>query len=218
MAAFRSDCSFRTAIIAGVGPEAYSSYDQHAKRSIATVLAQHGEKDTFVLASALSYLLTFLRAGFVRLPGAALIFTVDDYITILHAHPDLRASAELVRHLDGKTKSRLGGAGLTCALHYLFAHINPLLASEMIAALASCSFHQGDAWSGPRFLNQRLIGDYGDGIKRPALETAALFIKAWNSLRAGKLIKAIRYHDDEAFPLISGWIYQDGLPIKGALE
>lgn len=198
-AAVKSGRSFPAIIVKGLEDKVFETFDLGARRSLATILIDHGEINTSVLAAALRQL-WLIENGFLTSQNAAP--TVAEMLDTLERHPTIRES---VRHA-GRIK-HITAPTLVVALHYLFREKSQSLADEFIERLA-------DGANLParhpilRLRDQLMQARNERKNKQADPERAAWIIKAWNAFVEGRELAHIKWAPTgsraEAFPLIRG--------------
>lgn len=189
--------SIKTLLVNGLDPDVFDTIDGNAKRSAGDTLSVAGEKNGRTLAAALVVADDLLtgKTDFVR----TIKVSNAEILNMLERHPDIRKSINW-----GNALCRLSPASVTVALHYIFSLKNQEKADEffhLVATGENLEIHN------PAYLlRQRLIDNATAKGKLTRRYTSALFVKAWNSWRAGAKLKYLRFREvgdtAETFPIV----------------
>lgn len=189
--------SIKSLLVNGLDPDVFDTIDGGARRSAGDTLSVAGEKNGRNLAAALVVADDLLagKTDFCR----AIKVSNAEILNMLDRHPDIRKSISW-----GNALCRLAPASVSVALHYIFSRSAPEKADEFFHAVAtgeSLEIHN------PAYLlRQRLIDNATAKGKLTRRYTAALFVKAWNSWRAGARLKFLRFREvgelAETFPTV----------------
>ena len=189
--------AIKALLVNGLDPAVFDTIDGGAKRSAGDTLSVAGEKNGRNLAAALVVADDLMtgKTDFFRL----IKVSNAEILNMLDRHPDIRKSVKW-----GKSLCRLAPFSVSVALHYIFSRSAPEKADEFFHAVAtgeSLEIHN------PAYLlRQRLIDNATAKGKITRRYTAALFVKAWNSWRAGGKLKYLRFREvgeaAEPFPAV----------------
>jgi len=165
----------------GLSAESYDTVDQGKSRSLADVLARHGEKSYTSLAAA-------VRWHQAVTTGASLAsvcrFSAVTMVKYLEDNPTLRDSVEFIRHLPHTVKYPSGIMG---ALHCIFAARSKKLAEEFFSRVLVGEDLLREM---PEFkLRALMIKDQSAVRKTPSEALCILTIKVWNAVKGNKMLK-----------------------------
>lgn len=203
-------------LVLGVANDVFRYIDQQARRRISQILQMIGEFHTKALSGAISTYHAFLCTGIPARTGATERLGVDAAIDILGRNGGLRESATLFR---GPAKSpKWRNPASVAALHYVFSHVNPSLATDFVTAVASGTIPSADPkWGAVRALLKCLDNNLAAAKKYDFKHLSALIIKAWNNLARGLPAKSLRWDEEnEPFPQVYGWRYENDAPALDA--
>jgi hypothetical protein len=193
-ACVESGVSFPALVVTGLDETVFDTFDLGTKRSMGDILVDRGEANTSTLAATLRQL-WLLKKNLLQV--RVISPSIAEMLDLLEREPEVRRSVSL-----GNRIRELAAPSLACALHYLFSRKDAELAEQFI-------FRLGDgvaleARSPIYALRERLIRDRSTRKRSMAdPEKAALFIKAWNALRSGLEVAALRWVSGrEEFPKI----------------
>lgn len=189
--------SIKTLMVSGLDPDVFDTIDSGAKRSAGDTLAVAGEKNGRNLASALVVANSILsgKTDFTRTIKAS----NAEILNLLDRHPEIRKSVKW-----GNSLGRLTPPSVSIAMHYIFSRVSQEKADEFFHMVATGE--QLDIHDPAYLLRQRLIDNATAKGKLTRRYIAALFIKAWNSWRAGTKLKFLRFREagesPEPFPAV----------------
>lgn len=195
-ACVQSGHPFKTIVVSGLDSETFDTIDCGRNRNGSDTLALLGEKNTNVLASAVSFLIN-MDKGYInrhrsRIPNSAIKSKLEH-------NPEIRRSVRLV---SSSNKSCLMSASVLAALHFLFSKADTELADAFVSGVINGDGLDDDS---PVFkLREKLIASKMRRLKFPRDYWPAMAIKAWNLFFMGKTVKYLRYLDTEKFPKIAG--------------
>lgn len=194
-----SGMTIESYLVHGISPGVMPTLDRGSLRSIGDVLGMRGESNRTQLGAALTWLWSYGNGGLQTYHNPVTRPTTGELEAVLAQHPTVRAScapANLCRALLIP--------GLATALHYLFCQKDAAMAETFFVTLASGE-HLSKS-DGRYQLRERLMRNRLDKRKLPAVDIAALTIKAWNAQRGGTEVRALRWRREgdapEAFPEI----------------
>lgn len=182
--------TFESLIVVGLPEDAGDTVDQGARRLPGQQLYRMGHVDGNNLATAARIYWQMERFGRVS-SNPEMRPTWPQVQDVVEKHSELAALS-----LGHKAKrAHLCGAGLLTALHLWFARIDKDAADKFFQALVSGANLRE---SSPIF---RLRKTLTEGT-RPwsEIERAAFIIKAWNAVRTGRRLQALRLLGTEDFP------------------
>jgi hypothetical protein len=182
----RSKTAIDTYIVHGMDPEVMSTLDRGSLRSMADILGMQGEINRTQLAAALSWLWSYEHGGLQTYHNPVLKPTSGQMEDTLRRHPGIRASCPHAKH-----SALLLIVGLGTALHYLFAKKDAHGADTFFATLGHGE--QLSKTDGLYQLRERLSKNRMERRKLPAVDIAALTIKAWNAHRTGTKVRLLRW-------------------------
>lgn len=174
-----------------------------ASRSGANKLEFLGEKNSYALSAALTIVNSYLNGQMAK----GRTESPDEVGEFLRQHPRVRDSVSFCR---GLTASRVTHTGDFIGLHYLFSKVDGDLANRFIVATnTGAGLEDGNP---VLLLRRRLLETapsaedirFRSSKRLNHVYRAALIIKAWEHLRTGYALKALRWRSTEAFPRISG--------------
>jgi hypothetical protein len=181
-----SQTSIETYVVHGLDPEVFTTIDRGTRRNMADVLGMCGEIHRTILAASLVWIYVHEHGGMQAYHRRDRRPTIGELEEILLKHPGLRQSC---RYGHGSRTPLLPGLGT--ALHYLFAQKDATLAASFFDRLASGEhLSKADALYA---LRERLIKNLQARRKLPAVDIAALTIKAWNAHRVGAKVGLLRW-------------------------
>lgn len=161
----------------GVERDTRRTVDQGAARSPGQILSMMGEKSYNQLATAVAFVWSYSGdRNFQARP------TTDQLIKTLEAHPALREATAAAAHL--KT-GFLCSVGYLAGAHYVCWRANPELADDFLLAVRT-GLNISDPKSPVFKLRKRLIDHTAKREVIPAVEQAALYIKAFNAVLSNK--------------------------------
>ncbi|XWN29735.1 MAG: hypothetical protein ROR55_19855 [Devosia sp.] len=176
----------------GVERVSRDTLDQGSKRSPGDVLKMRGHKSAIRLASAASFIYTVERGAksFNNRPRTSeIIETVEQNPGLPDA---VLAGGPLI------SSYRLAPSGIISAIH-LCRRVDHTTTDGLIDAIINSvgiDHHQH-----PAVELRKSYLDHGTGKKRISIPAqAAFFIKAFNALRKGRLVRQMVWREGEAFP------------------
>jgi hypothetical protein len=174
----------------------FETLDSGRSRNIGDMFARAGEENYAMLASAVAWLWRHQNgtmAGREKAPRH------DEANDVLKAHPKLRDSCHAVHCVKKVMRT-----SMAACLHYLFAGKSPADADRFFQQLGTGeNISSRDATTSAIYwLRNRMIEDRSSTAKLPPGFFCALTIKAWNAMRAKKLVKNLKWSSDEEFPTI----------------
>ena len=187
----------RTLIVVGVSRQSRKTVDTGKKRTPGHVLGMSGVANATLAASALKLLLNF-EAG-LHLQTHRQAFEIE----LAHAsHP---AITEGSNHACKAARLFKQSLGLFTCLHYMMARVDAAKAGLFFEMLfTGIGFVDKD--HPVARLRARLQSNMAAKGKLPAMEVAAIIIKAWNAFVEGRTIDALRWRTvgdaPESFPQV----------------
>lgn len=188
---------FKSFVVEGADNECFDTIDVGKKRSNSDALVIRGEKHATKLAAALRLIDGYYsKNALAEVGGQVSNIRIQQ---LLAMHPDIRKSVQ--RYGANPAKS-LVPMSHVCAYHYIFAQIDPHLASVFMDKLLSgLNLTENDPIN---VLRTKLINIKitKNNINNRVLR--AYLIKAWNALRDGRKIKILTWRSaknpNEPFP------------------
>lgn len=179
----------------GVRRTTRHTVDQGAARTPGNILAMFGEKSGNQLAHAVQFIWAYETGRtFSERPSP------DQLLDVLDQHPGLRDALTAGRSVSNEFKTSIG---YMAAAFYVCARIDRAVAEEFVHQV-STGLGVVERRSPVMKLRKRLNDHFAKRDALPALEQAALFIKAFNAFRRGNLVSNLawrRYGQaSEAFP------------------
>lgn len=185
---------FETYVVRGLEHEAFDTIDQGRKRTVGDVFARQGYKHYVTLAAAVRNLWRY-ENGFSQTHES---IRADEANEVIEKHPALHAAVEEARHLLGH--QRLLHPGILAWLVYSTSQVDEAQSKKFWSQVAT---GEGLTKSMAAYwLRERLIDNTSSKARLHADTIAALCIKAWNSYRAGKVCKTLKWDNREEFPTI----------------
>lgn len=191
----KNSASVKMFVVSGLPLESFHTINIGAKaRTASDVLSIAGEKNHAELATgARNYKAWELNKSAPRFKGSGI--TVAEIEDVIKRNPDIRIFASYKKEL----KKMLGG-GTICFLGYVFHSVNFDKAESFFDGLANGA--SLDAGSPVLMLRDRLMANSLSNAKLPREAVIALTIKAFNAHNLGRKVGALRYSDNEKFPII----------------
>jgi hypothetical protein len=198
-AAIKAGRAFDAIVVEGLDESVFDTFDLGARRSLGEILQDRNEINTSTLAAVLRQAWLF-ENGFMQY--RTISPTVAELLDFLQHHSEIRESVRLAH----KVRDIVAPA-IACALHFFFAQVHKSKADEFVARLGD-GVNLGE-FSPIRRLRERLNKDRGSRKREMSdAEKAAIIIKAWNALRLGQHLRALKWQNagpkKEEFPLIDG--------------
>lgn len=196
LAIVKSGVTIQTLLVAGLDSDVFDTKDVGRRRSAADTLSVRGEVETKKLASALVVVDRYMTSRMVN----CVRYTNTEIEGLLESYPEVRRSIGACR----ETK-KLVAQSVLVACHYLFSRLDIEQADVFIRQLISgLGLEEGEA---VYVLRERLMKNSLAKAKLSQHYIMALIIKAWNSRRAGKAIRNLRYRETgdaaETFPVVA---------------
>lgn len=192
----KSGTTQRMLVVRGVAREAFDTLDQGKKRSVGDVFARRGELHYVTLATAVRYVYCYENGWPIAGSRTALRSIVA--VELLERHPLLRQSVAFVLQHDMRS---VLSTGYSAGMHYFCSKINARLADEFWAKLGTGeSLTRGEQ---VYILRKRLLADRyaSQGAARLTRDQLTVFcIKSWNAVRAGRVIKTLKWSEGEEYP------------------
>lgn len=196
-AIIEADKAIELVVVEGLPEETFHVIDTSKKaRSTADVLHISGEKNTNVLAAAVTLVGAYEK--YDDLTNRSYRPSIKDTEDVLARHPKIRDYSNPRSNLY-----RLTGPGIAVALSYLFSLSDKKVSEQFIERLAT---GVGLEKNNPILqLRDILLNNKSARNNKLSKTTiAALMIKAFNLYRANKSIAKLRFGNDESFPKIDG--------------
>lgn len=186
------------AVVWGLDPRAFVSFDSHKIRSQGDCLGLIGEGNLGVLSPALTWIWKILRGKVLagNRPSRTQAIAMPD------THPGIRESVALAR----TDKSHVLAASMIAALHYLTGTVDKARADEFFALLTTGIglSRESVVWQ----LRERAMRNRIAKRKLNQKQLLAISIKAWNAFFADKPVGTLRWTNrgdtPEEFPKILG--------------
>jgi len=157
----------------GVERDSRHTVDQGAARTPGQVLAMMGEKTYNTLAHALQFVWAYDGdRHFQNRP------TMEQLLKTLEQHPNIRDTLHQASLLSSDFRASIGYMG---GSHYVCRRINEQVADDFLAAVKT-GLNISDPKSAVFRLRKRLIDHTAKRENIPAVEQAALYIKAFNAV------------------------------------
>lgn len=196
-----------TAVVRGVGEDAFDVMGSGTRRSIADVLGIHDYTSGSAVGAAVRLLMAYERYGEFERTSAEMqvLVTPITVLNYLKIHTDVEAGVQLGKRV--KRAGLVGGVGTWGALFTLFTRTSAedahLFAHHLITGE---DMSQGHPALLLRNRFSKLAGKpISNSTERQAL--AAMVIKAWNAFRLGKTLAVLRWAPDglkpEPFPKVN---------------
>jgi hypothetical protein len=185
-------------VVYGVDPEAFATFDQGKKRSAADVLSAEGFESTKYTAAALGWRMAY-EDGTLGTSGCRVV--PNDRVMALSAeYPGLVEAAVWAQgHY-----TRLAPPAMIGFLRSVLLERDPAAAEEFLRKVIKGVGITEASWEFA--LRRRLEDMSGRRAEADQFELCALFIKAWNKLRAGEPASTksvLVWKTTEAFPEIA---------------
>lgn len=203
LAIAEAEISIEVLLITGLPHEAQESMDQGRPRTLADVLKLRGEKYWIPLATAARAVWQYETYGrLIKVSGDGAQATVAQACRTLDRNPELRDS---VAYAFVRIRPWMPGTFM-CALHFLFATVDPQAADDFVDKLATgADLGRTDP---VRVLREQLINAHNSREPYTTREKLALTIKAWNHYIAGDETGRLQWTSGgprrEPFPQIHG--------------
>lgn len=189
-ACVRSEKAFTAVVISGLSDDVFATIDIGVRRNAAHTLAVAGEQNTSKLAAALRFVNRYTTGRM----GKTVKLSNTEVQDELHKHPGLRESVDRF----AKLPTKLIPLSVLSGLHYLFSMKDRALADTVVEqVIHGVGLLEGDA---VHILRERLVANAASKSSLSEDYIAALFIKAWNSVRTQTPLKSLRYREGGAFP------------------
>lgn len=203
-AIIKSGCTIESYVVRGLPDDAFDTLDQGVTRSLADILQRNLEKNATVLASAIRWMVILRDHERYKV----LSMPIDASLEELEKNPGLRQSVPLFVTKIART---IIPGGVGSALHYLTR--SKFVAKNDGANMARSDLFFESLISGEGLsrmqpvyqLRELLIRNYKETAKLPHDVIAAMVIKAWNAMIAGKQMRtssALEWDRGMAFPEI----------------
>jgi len=196
-----SGAAIESYVTYGLSGEIFDSIDQGRKRTVADLFGRSGELNCTILAGAITWLWKQER-GFLDVRHQATPRRTES-LAVLAQHPALRESVQCGRKARG-----IMSPSAAAFLHYRFCEKDRKLAGQFFDLLVSGEnlTKSKPETCGIYRLRERLKDNKSSKAKLPGIEIIALAIKAWSYVRAGQVIKNLRWRSDgdsrKTFPVI----------------
>lgn len=186
---------FRSAVVFGVEPEVFDTYDSGGGRSSRDVLQIAGVADSTVVAPLCKWIWRHEQGDGdpFKITGGR-VPTIRELEQVLVDHPEVVSCVSPARQV-----AKLIPRSLAAYLFWLFATRDETLAGAFFDQLAT---GEGLRSSEPvLLLRERLIANKGAKSRLVERELAALIIATWNALRAGKNVRCVKWDRRNPFPV-----------------
>lgn len=180
----------------GVDRESRHTVDQGAARSPGDILTMSGEKQANQLAHAIQFIWSYdTHRVFGYRPST------DELLSTLEANPGLRDAVRAVSAFGSEFRA---SRGYIAGAHYVCRRIDGRLADEFLQK-ASTGLGLTDTGSPIVRLRKRFLDHLSKRDNIPAIEQAALYIKAFNAHRQRRNVRALLWRRNgdaaEEFPV-----------------
>jgi hypothetical protein len=185
-------------VVFGAPDEAFAFIDVGKTRTASDVFSINGVKNCANMAAAAQWLMHHKNGNHGSLGKGRAAKDHAELFEFYRQHPGLHDS----QWVADKFKSlKLVSPSMMLAIHYLCASKNRALADEFFTKVGD-----GIGFSGkkdPAYKLHKYLVDAAINDERPGRKTAAaLVIKAWNAVRLGRDVGALRFLPEETFPKV----------------
>lgn len=188
----RTGITIESLVVWGVNPDVYDSYDNVAKRSGADTLRSAGVLNSTLVSAMCGFL---IRYDIDPTMSTALVVDGQTVLATYNENPHIEESVPFGRRVktlqSGLTPSVFGAA------HYILSQIDASDADHFCESVINGA--NLDERSPIKMLRERAMR----GWRPTAKEQFAYIIKAWNAHRQGKLVKCLKWNQEEGFPVVS---------------
>ena len=198
-AVVRANISVPMQITFGVERDTRHTIDQGAARTPGNILSMHGEKNANQLAHAIQFVWAYdghRIFGYRPSP--------DELLATLEVHPGLR---EAIKDVAGPCNEFRVSHGYLAGAHYVCQRENPIMANGFLEGVRT-GLHIKDAGSPVMKLRKRFQDHLARRDVMLALEQAALWIKAFNSVTSNRNVRNLLWRQNgptaEDFPMVGG--------------
>lgn len=206
-----------TLVVVGVPPDTFVTFDQHAKRSKAQILARNGEDFSTTLDPVMSRVAAFMEAGtFEQGKKGPQDKTIEDALRALDQYPGIRESVKFAVAVGREKAAMFQGMNVVGTLHWVFRQADEHLAEQFILQLCNSTIDPGSRHQPLRVLNDELKKNLDRKKKLGRGFTECYAVKAWNAFYNQQPLGKLNWKSDEPFPQVAGWMYQNGLPTGSA--
>lgn len=180
----------------GVDRESRHTVDQGAARSPGDILTMAGEKQANQLAHAIQFIWSYdSHKVFAYRPST------DQLLTTLEANPGLRDAVRAVAAFGVEFRA---SRGYIAGAHYVCRRVDARLADDFLQK-ATTGLGLTDTGSPIVRLRKRFLDHLSNRDSIPAIEQAALYIKAFNACRQRRNVRALLWRRNgdaaEEFPV-----------------
>lgn len=198
-AVIRAGVNVPMQITFGVARETRHTIDQGAARTPGNILSMHGEKSANQLAHALQFVWAYDgQRVFGYRPSP------DELLATLAANPGLREAIKDVNPVCNEFKV---SHGYLAGAHYVCLRHSPILAAGFLDSVRT-GLHIKDAGSPVMKLRKRFQDHLARRDVILAIEQAALWIKAFNSVSSNRNVRNLLWRQNgptaEDFPMVGG--------------
>lgn len=188
-----SGISFDTIMVTGLDPVVSQYTDTGAERSKPDALKVAGEINCSTLAAAVVLVNNYNKQKLRTRP----LYSNSEVLDLVSDHPTLKDSVAWARTKN----TRILRASIVAALHYLFSRSGFSEADEFFEKVINgYNLTPGDPAG---VLRGKLEANRYATASLSKLNMFCVTIKAWNAYRSGRIIKNLRFRDnDEKIPLI----------------
>lgn len=194
-----ADTPIEVLVVFGVSGDAFTTYDQGARRNGADVLSIEGEAQCHRLSACLRQIDNYFHGYLGSIDGSGNRDQLSDnayVVELLEKYPEARRSVNYTARIGKLTRP-----SLAAAIHFLFSQRDASAADEFLDVVME-GVQLGRKYD--RFiaeaadkLRSRLIENAMSNKKMSAAVVAALWCKAWNAARTGRIPRILSYRRDE---------------------
>ena len=142
LAIIQSGMPMTTVVIEGLDPLSFPSIDSGKRRSLSDVLSILDYAHPGVLAAGLAIIERYYTLGIGSGGASSASLANETAEALMNKRPDLTKSAALAARM---TSTSAVSASITCAMHYIFAHIQPKSAKVGLVGEAAAILEQEEA-------------------------------------------------------------------------
>lgn len=142
LAIIKSGLPMTTVVIEGLDPLSFPSIDSGKRRSLSDVLSILDYAHPGVLAAGLAIIERYYDQGIGSGGASSASLANETAEALMNKRPDLTKSAALAARM---TSTNTVSASITCAMHYIFAHLPPKSAQVGLVGEAAAILEQEEA-------------------------------------------------------------------------
>lgn len=189
-AVVEAQVAIESLVVRGADRKGFATIDTGTARTLANVLGICNEKYAATVAAALSW--TYRHdLGKMFSSAKTVGFSHQVGLAVLRKHPEIKASAEEIHRMLGKSEPLRGvSASILIFLHYRFSAHSKEKTLEFFESLGDLRFDQSGTPT--RTLRDQILRrakdlrGMGSSAKTPPLEMMAWFVKSWTDFLAGR--------------------------------